>query len=104
MKRKRRPRSKTDQAVLTAFDAAGVRVRRQVLAIHDYYDDVHNLIDSDAYRAHRKIRRIRGELFDGHGQRYQYWENFYSARGRLTLSRVTHSDGSIEEQDHRAGR
>jgi hypothetical protein len=90
------------QAVLVALDATGKRVKRQTMSLVDYYDDLHDLLDSKPYRLLLEVRRLRGELYDAKGERYQSWENVYSARGQLVLSRVVNADGTVHEEHYRS--
>ena len=91
----RRNKDMRELARLRAFDKNGALVEEQVLSIHSYYDDDHDLIDSDEYRACRGIVLLSGELYDLSGMLDQEFANRYSADGSYVGGRAVHSDGAV---------
>ncbi len=89
---KQRPRS---LVFLVAEDANGKTLERREVSYDAYYDGGIDVVDSNAYRADRGIRRLKGEIYDSSGSLQQSFENRYSKDGRCLGSRIVFADGSV---------
>ena len=67
------------------------------LSYDEYYEGSCEVIDSDEYRAKRRIRRVSGVIYDAQGAVQQEFENRYDDHGSYIGGRATHSDGTIVE-------
>lgn len=67
------------------------------LSLEDYYQGLHELIDSDDYRATRGIVLIEGELFDPAGNRAQEFRNRYGEDGAYVGGKTVFADGTVNE-------
>jgi len=83
--------------ILVAGDRKGATVERVTLSLEDYYEELHPIIDSDAYRAERGVRQIHGEVFGAKGNLTQTFDNRYAADGRFVGGRAVHEDGTVIE-------
>ena len=90
-------RKRGDVAVLTARSRDGHVVEQCELSLEDYYQGLHDLIDSNEYRAARGIVIIEGELFDPDGKRDQEFRNQYGDDGAYTGGRTVFADGTVNE-------
>jgi hypothetical protein len=100
-KRKARDKTKArliDRTFLTAFDSLGNEVERVELNTHDYYDELHDLIDDDDYRSRKGVRSLRGELYGSRGKLLKKFECRYSAEGAIVFHRAEHDDGTVQEE------
>lgn len=86
-----------DRVQLIAIDQDGGIVEEQLLSYEDFYESLTDLIDSNDYRASRKIRRVKGQIFDGKGRLDQEFENHYSIRGEYLHGKAIYSDGTVVE-------
>ncbi len=64
---------KRDVAVLRAFDGAGREVAHEEVDLHEYWDDLHPLLDSDAHRLSLGVVRVVGDLY-GEDRLIQHFE------------------------------
>ena len=80
---------------LVAYSADGEVVERLELPYEDYYDGVSPLIDSDAYRVQRGIRRLVIKIFNSSGAVQSEFENFYGDAGEYRNGRAVLADGRI---------
>ena len=83
------------RVLLRAETDEGIVVERLELSYDDYYSDGTPLVDSNAYRAQRGIRRLKGEIFGSGGNLLQSFENQYSVDGRYMHGRTVHEDGTV---------
>ena len=86
-------------ARLAAYDANGELVMREELPLGLYYEELHDLVDSEEFRRERGVERLVGELYDDDGNLFQQIENRYAATGELSHSRIRHADGTVTETD-----
>ncbi len=90
-------RSKHETAILVARRSNGTEVERHEMALEDYYQNLHEMIDSATYRATHGIAVIEGQLVDQDGRLFQEFQNRYGADGTYEGGRTTHADGTINE-------
>lgn len=82
----------------SGYDASSAEVTRVQIALDDYYEASHDLIDRAAYRREHEIVRIVGELFGSSGSLLQRFENVYSETdGAFVRGRAEHDDGMVVE-------
>lgn len=86
-------------ARLSAYDAEGNLVVHEELPLGVYYEELHDLIDSEEFRRERGVVRLVGELYDDDGNLFQQIENTYTGSGELKHSRIVHGDGTVTETD-----
>ena len=72
---------------------------REELPLGLYYEELHELIDSEEFRKQRGVRRVAGQLYDDDGVLFQQLDNTYSTSGALKHSRIEHADGTVTEID-----
>ena len=84
-----------DVAILRGFDADDALVFEQTLAFFDYYEELHDVIDSEPFRAERGIMKLVGDLFDDNGVHVQHFENQYTESGEMVGGFIRHDDGTI---------
>jgi len=72
-----------DLALVSAFDAAGAIIFERTMTLRQYYEDLRNLVDDDAFRAKRGIRKITAQLYDARGQLIEDLQNEYSPEGKF---------------------
>jgi len=89
---KRKPRS---LVILLAEDARGTILERCEIPYDEYYDGGIDLLDSNAHRAEKGIRRLKGEIYDSSGSLQQTFENRYSLDGHCVGSRIVFADGTV---------
>ena len=80
---------------LVAYSADGEVGERLELPYEDYYHGVSPLIDSDAYRAQRGIRRLAIKIFNSSGAVQSEFENFYGEDGEYRNGRAVLADGRV---------
>jgi len=83
-----------DRAILTGYNSGDTPVFEQVLDLHDYWDDLHPVIDQAEFRQGRNIRRLTGRLYGSEGQLIQEFENTFDEAGQLMTSHARHEDGT----------
>jgi hypothetical protein len=82
-------------AVLIGYDAQGRCVYSEILALSDYYDSEH-VWDTAASVKRLRLRRIKGYLFDAHGNLDQEFETeFDSSTGVFERGRTRFADGTV---------
>jgi hypothetical protein len=91
------PEKKREVAVLVAQAANGTEVERHELSLEEYYEGLHKLIDSGAYRSGRGIAFIEGKLYDPSGKIFQEFRNRYGRDGEYLGGRTVHADGTVDE-------
>jgi hypothetical protein len=84
-------------AILTARSRDGKVVEQVELSLEDYYQGLHDLIDSNEYRSARAIVLIEGELFDPDGRLDQEFRNRYGEDGAYIGGRTVFADGIVNE-------
>lgn len=82
-------------AILRAFDADGRLVLEQQMPLDEYWEGLHDLIDSETCRAQRSIRKLVGRLYSQSGTLIQHFENEYSSGGAYSSGWTRHEDGTI---------
>lgn len=92
-------RRKSDSATLTAFDEAGEIVETCEMSIHDYYDELHPMMDDPEYISKHGIRRLTGLLIGERGKVSQEFESLYDKDGIIYHSKIVHADGTVTEHD-----
>src|SRR4051812_5471550 len=90
-------KGKRDSTVLVARTKDGNEVERHELSLQEYYQGIHQLIDSSEYRASRRITVIEGQLFDPAGNLFQEFRNMYTTDGAYEGGRTVHADGTVNE-------
>lgn len=83
--------------ILVARARNGAEIERHELPVDNYYEDLHQIIDSDEYRAKRGIVTLEGQLFDSAGKLSQEFWNRYAADGSYEGGRTVHADGTVNE-------
>jgi hypothetical protein len=91
---KRKTRSKV---FLVGFDSSDQIVERIELSYDKYYSGGVPIVDSDAYRAKMRIRRLKGEIYDSTGEIQQRFDNRYTDDGSYQGGRTVHADGTTIE-------
>jgi hypothetical protein len=86
-------------ARLAAYDADGNLVLQEELPLGIYYEELHDLIDSEEFRRDHGVERLVGELYDDDGNLFQQIENTYAETGELRHGRIVHGDGTVTEVD-----
>jgi hypothetical protein len=86
-----------EKAILTARSRDGHVVEQVELSLEDYYQGLHDLIDSNEYRSARGIVLIEGELFDLDGKLDQEFRNHYGEDGAYIGGRTMFADGTMNE-------
>ncbi len=84
-----------DKAILTGYNSSGISVFHKKMTLYDYYEKLHDIIDSDEYRAQRKIITLKGQLYDSGGVLIQEFENRYTAAGKYIGGATRHEDGTV---------
>lgn len=69
---------------MEAFDSEGQVVERFSLSYDLFYEELHPLIDSDAFRAERGIRRVKGTIYNSKGSVQSQFDNLYDIGGAIT--------------------
>ncbi len=88
------PRIKST-AVLIGYDAQGCCVYSEILALTDYYDSEH-VWDKAASIKRLRLQRIKGYLFDAHGNLDQEFETeFDLSTGVFECGRTRFADGTV---------
>lgn len=90
-------RERRDVAVLTARSRDGRIVEQHELSLEDYYQGLHDLIDSNDYRSARGIVIVEGALFDPDGKLDQEFQNHYADDGAYAGGRTVFADGTVNE-------
>jgi hypothetical protein len=85
------------KVLLAAYDQDGAIVEERELAYDDYYGGINGIVDSNAYRAEKGIRRMKGEIYGAKGNLQQTFEVQYSHDGSYVKSRAVHEDGTVIE-------
>jgi hypothetical protein len=88
---------KRSVAILIARRSDGAEVERHEMPLEDYYDGLHEIIDSATYRASRGIVVLEGTLLDRGGKLLQEFRNRYGAGGEYEGGRAVHADGTVDE-------
>jgi hypothetical protein len=83
--------------LLLATDEHGTVVERTEVPYDDYYGGGVAIVDSNAYRAAKRIRRLTGEVYNSKGQLQQSFDNQYAEDGRYLRSRMIFADGTVVE-------
>ncbi|MGE0328624.1 MAG: hypothetical protein AB7K71_31760 [Polyangiaceae bacterium] len=93
LRRKRHP-EKRSLLEWDAFNAKGRRVKHGSIPLDEWYDELHPVMDENAYRLKHGIVVVRGRQFDHLGRIDSDWVNYFSARnGELLWSREQRPDG-----------
>jgi hypothetical protein len=82
---------------IRALDAAGNVVEHLNLALEEYYEGLHQLIDQDTYRARGGLVAIEGRVYSSAGKLEQEYRNRYSPTGAYLGGRTVHADGTVNE-------
>lgn len=91
-------RADKDETVeLRAFGRDGVLLEELVLTVAGYYEELHDLIDSDEYRAAKGVVLVRGQIYNAQGALDQEFENRYSSGGAYVGGRSVFADGTVHE-------
>ncbi len=90
-------RTRRDVVILAARSQNGRVVEQCELSLEDYYQGLHDLIDSNEYRSARGIVVLEGELFDPDGKLEQKFRNQYGADGAYIGGRTVFADGTVNE-------
>jgi hypothetical protein len=93
-KRRAQPRSKV---FLIAFSSDGSALEHTDISYDQYYSGENHIIDNNAYRASRGIRRLTGEIYDSNGRMQQRFDNTYNEKGEYVHGRAVHEDGTVTE-------
>jgi len=88
---------KRSVAILVAKRSDGAEVERHEMSLHDYYEELHDIIDSGEYRASRGIAVLEGRLWDSDGKLVQEFRTRYRPDGAYEGGRVVHADGTVNE-------
>jgi hypothetical protein len=83
--------------LLVGYSDDGRIVERSSVPYDDYYDGKTPIVDSAAYRAARRIRRLTGEIYNASGNRQQTFDNVYDEAGKYLRSRMVFADGTVVE-------
>ena len=82
---------------MIAFSSDGTVIERIELSYDEYYEGLHPLVDSDEYRAAKKIRRMTGEIYGYRENLQQSFETQYAGDGSFVRGRAVHEDGTVIE-------
>jgi hypothetical protein len=80
---------------LLGFDLHGAVVFDQSIPLHEYYEELHPVIDSDDFRREQRIARLLGTKYGAEGKVEEEWENHYTAAGAFTGGIVRDQHGNI---------
>lgn len=81
--------------MLSAFNTRRELVLEESLAIDDYYENSHSMIDDNDFRKQYNIRFVRGCIYDYDGNLDQEFDNEYDDGGTYIRSRIVHADGTV---------
>jgi hypothetical protein len=76
------------KAILVAYGRDDQERERILLELDDYWDQLHAVLDSAAYRQARGITRVTGELYDSDGRLIERFENLYDEQGAMQDSQA----------------
>ena len=71
-----------EEAILVAHDCFGNILERITLGLHEYWEGLHEVIDSATYREAKGIARVTGVLYSSSGSVLQEFQNAYGPQGR----------------------
>lgn len=83
-----------DVVLLVAEDTNGRTIERREVSYDEFYEGGIDMVDSNAYRAAKAIRWLRGEVYDSSGSLQERFDNRYSEDGECLASRITFADGT----------
>ncbi|MHB8956724.1 MAG: hypothetical protein ACYC4U_27500 [Pirellulaceae bacterium] len=83
--------------ILIAETLDGTVVEQYEVSYDDYYGGRIPVVDSNAYRVSKGIRRLKGEVYLSSGTLQQTFDNRYSDDGRYAGGRTVHDDGTVIE-------
>lgn len=94
-----RTKKPKDSMRLVGFDRAGKVVHEQLMSVYDYYEELHPVIDENAFRKERELVRLVGTKFDDKGEVEEEWENFYTDAGAISGGIVRDGSGKVIRED-----
>ena len=80
---------------LRGYDEKGAVVFEEVVPLYDYYEELHDVIDSSECRAAHALVKLVGTKYDGLGAIEETWENTYSESGDITGGTIRDGHGNI---------
>ncbi len=84
---------------LVGFDRSGRVVHEQLMSVCDYYEELHPVIDENAFRKERGLVRLVGTKFGDKGEVEEEWENFYTDAGAYSSGIVRDGSGKVVRED-----
>lgn len=94
-----RTKKPKDSMRLVGFDRRGKVVHEQLMSLYDYYEELHPVIDENAFRKQRGIVRLVGTKFDDAGEIEEEWENHYTDAGVISSSIERDKNGKVVRED-----
>ena len=87
-----------DLVVIEAFDDRGTLVEQLKMSCQTYYDESNPVIDEEAYRRTKQIRKITGTIFNRSGEKEQEFEVFYDENFEYLKGKAVLKDGTVVER------
>lgn len=84
-----------DSIRLVGFDKAGKTVYERLMSLHDYYEELHPVIDKNIFRKEQGIVRLVGTICDAVGEVEKEWENYYAETGVISGGVVRDRHGNV---------
>jgi hypothetical protein len=91
--------TKRSKVFLLAYDAKGQIIQRKVLSFDNYYEELHEIIDSSAYRAKKGIAKLQGKIYDSSATLLQEFETLYRKNGTLLKTKAIHRNGAVTQHE-----
>jgi hypothetical protein len=83
--------------LLVSYSADGTVIERTEISFIAYYEGPTPVVDSNAFRLERGVRRLTGEIYNSKGVLQQSFDNTYDEEGKYVGGRSVFEDETVVE-------